>query len=580
MADPRRHDQRHASGLVVGSVMQAPYGPQTPNRRPAIVGVAVVLVLVAAAVAIATIPSPTPGPNEASGSAPSNGVSGVSPSRGPSVSGTSTGSVTILGSKAASLDPAVQSDAGSAQVVAQLFETLTAIDAAGHIQPALAQSWTTSSDGRSMTFELRPDLRFSDGSALTAPDVVASWMRVLDPSHPSQLASLLDDVVGARAYQEGSGAKSAVGLSAPSQGQVAVEFLHPASDFPAIVSSPTLAVVPSSIDQNPSVLRPGSFVGSGGYVVSAVSDTETTMTANPYYWAGPPPIKTIHLLNSIGGKSPVSEFENGNLDYTPISVYDASWIAYDKTLGPDLRIEPSPTVEYYGFDASKAPFSNVHVRRAFQLGIDWERLVQLEADPLTQPATGMVPPSVPGAGNTDFGPVFDLTRARAELAAAGYAGGAGFPKVTLVTPGGSLDEAIVKQVHDNLGIDLGYMALDWTTYNDRLLTDPPAFWWMGWVADYPGANDFLGLLLGTGKTNNFGRWSSSDFDMAIDQALAATDAQAAQQAYDRAQAVILDQAPVIPVDYSSGYSLSNPKLLGALPNGVGMVRYAGLAWAD
>jgi oligopeptide transport system substrate-binding protein len=565
-----------------------PYPPQRTSRRPAIVGAAVVIVLIAAIVAIATIPNPTPGPNGASGSAPS---SGPSESRGPSVSGISSGSVTILGAQAVSFDPAAQWDAGSAEVVAQLFETLTSIDTAGHIQPALAQSWTTSNDGRTITFKLRPDLRFSDGSKLAAADVVTSWMRVLNPRQPSQLASLLDDVVGALQYQRGSGSASAVGFSAPSSDEVAVELLHPASDFAAIVSSPTLAVVPPGIDQQPSMLRPGSFVGSGGYVVSVVSSTETTMTANPYYWAGPPPIKTIHLLNTLGGKSPVSEFENGNLDYTPISDYDASWIAYDKTLGPDLRAQPAPTVEYYGFDTSKAPFSDVHVRRAFQLGIDWKRLVQLEADPLTQPATGMVPLSVPGASKMDFGPVFDLTRARAELAAAGFPGGAGFPKVTLVyseySPWlgdvGGLSQAIVKQLHDNLGIDLNVEGLDGTTYGERLQNDPPAFWEMGWVADYPGANDFLGLLLGTGKANNFGRWSSTDFDTAIDQALAATDPAVAQQTFDRAQAVILDQAPVIPVAFTPadayGYVLSDPKLLGAQPNGVGMMRYAGLAWA-
>ena len=70
---------------------------------------------------------------------------------------------------------------------------------------------------------------------------------------------------------------------------------------------------------------------------------------------------------------------------------DASWIAYDKTLGPSLRIEPSPSVEFYGFNTSKAPFSDVHVRRAFEMGIDWRRIVALQADPLMVPATGMVP---------------------------------------------------------------------------------------------------------------------------------------------------------------------------------------------
>jgi len=226
---------------------------------------------------------------------------------------------------------------------------------------------------------------------------------------------------------------------------------------------------------------------------------------------------------SIEGKSPVSEFENGDLDYTPISLYDALWIAYDKILGPSLRIEPSPSVEFYGFDTSKAPFSNVHVRRAFQMGIDWRRIVNLLADPLMEPAMGMVPPGVPGHSATDFGPVFNLDTARAELAAAGFPNGVGFPKITLVTGGAALDEAIVRQLHDNLGIDINYEELDWTSYNERLLNDPPAFWEMDWVADYPGANDFLGLLLGTGKTNNFGRWTSGDFDAAIGQALSATD---------------------------------------------------------
>ena len=495
------------------------------------------------------------------------------------LAGTSTGSVTILGASAASLDPAVQSDAGSAQVVSQLFESLTAIDTSGYVQPALADGWQISDGGKRIVFYLRLGLTFSDGSPLRAADVVSSWMRVLAPSHPSQLASLLDDVVGARAYREGTGSKSAVGIKAPSDQQVAIDLVNPAADFAAIASSPTLAVVPPVIDSSAGILLPHTFIGSGAYVLSGLTDTETTMTANPHYWDGAPPIQTVHLLSSIGGKSPVSEFENGNLDYTPISLYDASWIACDKTLGPSLRIEPSPSVEFYGFDTSKAPFSDVHVRRAFQLGIDWRRIVNLLADPLERPATGMVPPGVPGHSETDFGPKVDLQKARAELAAAGFPNGVGFPKITLVTGGAVLDEAIVRQLHDNLGIDINYEGLDWTSYNERLLNDPPAFWEMDWVADYPGANDFLGLLLGTGKTNNFGRWISSDFDAAIGQALSTSDPAAMQRAFDQAQAIVLDQAPVIPVDNGAGYSLASPKLLGALPNGQGLVRYASLAWA-
>jgi oligopeptide transport system substrate-binding protein len=497
-----------------------------------------------------------------------------------SASGAPRNSITILGASAASLDPAIQSDAGSAQIVSQVFDSLTAIDASGRTQPALAASWTTSNGGKQITFHLRDGLTFSDGSPLTAADVVTSWLRVLAPPVKGQLASLLDDVVGARAYREGSGPQSAVGLKAVNTTDFEVDLASPAGDFAAIASSPSLAVVPPKLDSDPSLLQPGStFVGSGAYVVSALTDTETTLQANTHYWGGTPAIQTIHLLSSIGGKSPVSEFQAGNLDYTPISDFDASWIMYDKTLGPDLRVETSPSVEYYGFDTSKAPFSDVHVRRAFAEWIDWRRIVALLGNPLEVSATGMVPIGVPGHSASDYGPKFDLAAAKTELAAAGFPNGAGFPKITLVTGGAALDTAIVQQLHDNLGIDIGYQTLDWQTYNARLLTDPPAMWQMGWVADYPGANDFLGLLLGTGKTNNFGRWSNPTFDSDVSAALAATDPASMQKSFDAAEGVVADQAPVIPVDNGGGYSLARAGLLGALPNGQGLVRYAGMAWA-
>jgi oligopeptide transport system substrate-binding protein len=112
------------------------------------------------------------------------------------------------------------------------------------------------------------------------------------------------------------------------------------------------------------------------------------------------------------------------------------------------------------------------------------------------------------------------------------------------------------------------------------MSDPPDMWQMGWVADYPGANDFLGILLGSGAPNNFAKWKSPDFDAAISKALAAPDAATAQQSFDAAQAIVKDQVPVIPVDYGAGYSLAAKGLLGAIPNGQGIVRFAGLAWSS
>lgn len=488
--------------------------------------------------------------------------------------------VRIYMGAATSLDPAIQPDAVSAQIVAQIFESLTAVDTNQQVEPALAASWETLDGGRRMVFHLRPNLTFSDGSALTADDVVASWMRVLAMASQGGLASLLDGVVGAEAYANGSGPASAVGLHAPDGNTVQVDLNSPASDFASIASSPTLAVVPPGLKSNASLLKPGSFVGSGAYVLGAITATETTLTANSHYWAGRPAIATIHVVNDIGGQSPVDVFLAGQLDYTPVYAFDATWIAYDRTLGPSLRLVSTASVEYYGFDTTKPPFSDVHVRRAFALGINWRRIVTLLDSPTEMPATSMVPPGIPGRSNTDFVPKFDLAAAKAELSAAGYPNGVGFPKITLVTPGGSVDGAIVAQLHDNLGIDIAHETMDFATYYSRLATTPPAFWEQNWQADYPGAYDFLGLLLGTGKANNYGGWSNSAFDADLAKALSAGDAASMQAGFDEAQAVVQDQVPVIPTDYGAGYWLAAKGLRGAAPNGQGLVRFAGMAWAS
>src|ERR1035437_6561651 len=165
----------------------------------------------------------------------------------PLTSAASRDSATVYGPAAASLDPAVQSDAGSAQVVTQLFESLTSIDSAAQVRPALASSWDATNGGKKIVFHLRAGLKFSDGTDLKASDVVGSWMRILSPTNPSQLASLLDGVTGARAYREGSGPKSAVGIHATNDTDVEVDMDSAASDFPAIVSSPTRAVVPAGL---------------------------------------------------------------------------------------------------------------------------------------------------------------------------------------------------------------------------------------------------------------------------------------------------------------------------------------------
>jgi ABC-type oligopeptide transport system substrate-binding subunit len=484
--------------------------------------------------------------------------------------------VRILMGQAGSLDPAVQGDIGSAAVSAQLFEGLTAFDAQLQVRPALAASWDLLDGGRRIVFHLKPNLTFSDGSPLTGEDVVRSWLRIANPEAPSPLVSLIGDVEGALAYSRGEGDAGSVGLSATGL-DVEVRLVHPATDFVSIVASPTFAVVPAGLDNDPTALLPGGFIGSGAYVLSTITNEKTTLTANEHYWAGPPAIGTVEMVHDIGGRSPVAAFEDGDLDLTNVYAFDATWIAFDEALGPQLRQGNSMSVNYYGFDTTRPPFDDVRVRQAFARAVDWRRLVPLVAGDTAAIATSMVPPGIPGRSDEDFLPPYDPAEARDLLAAAGYPEGRGFPETTFMTFGGGFDAAVVAEVERELGIDLDYETMT-GDYFGRLAIEPPQIWSMGWVADYPGPNDFLGILLGTGSSNNYGRWSSSAFDTAIGDALETADPTEARAAFDRAEMVVRDEVPVIPLTYDTEWTLARNGLLGAHENGMGIVRMAGLAW--
>ncbi len=490
-------------------------------------------------------------------------------------------SVTIVAGEPASIDPAKHGDLGSASYVSQLYETLTAVGPSLGIRPALAESWTVTDEGRLVTFTLRPNLVFSDGSPLRASDVVHSWQRLFLPGDPSPLASLVADMRGARELLTGQSRDvTTLGVRAEDDRTVVVDMVRGGGDLPAIVSGAPFAVVPSSVGDAEIIPHPGTLVGSGGYTLEGVDADAFTLKANPNYWAGKPAIGTVRMLTTLNGGSPVDAFVAGDVDVTGIGYYDAGWIAYDKAIGPSLRSDPSLSVTYYGFETRRPPFDDARVREAFAMAVDWRRLAALDEPGSSVPATSLVPVGIPGTPEGEYLPAFDPAGARALLAEAGYATGADLGPVSFIANGGGYDGGVMAMLEENLGVDVQYAVMEFNTYQARLATDPPDIWSLTWVADYPGPNDFLGVLLGTGSTANEGGWSSQPFDDAIAAATSASDAATATAAYARALAIVRDEAPVVPVTYGTSFSLVRDGLLGASTSGTGILRLAGLAWGS
>lgn len=485
----------------------------------------------------------------------------------------------VVGSAPLSWDPQAAGDAASAATLAQVYEGLTAFDAQSQVQPALARAWSVEDEGRRLVFELRPGVTFSDGSPITAEDVVASWLRLIDPERPSPLASLLSDVVGADQYRLGAGDAADVGLRADGD-RLTVEFRRPASYFIAVTASPSLAVLPEArAAERPGRELPSEMVVSGAYIPVEQTATAIRLEANERYWAGPPALGAIELLTDLEGQSPVALFEAERVDHVSVGSLDASWIRYDAELGPQLRNVDALSVDYYGFDVTEPPFDDRQVRRAFSMAVDWDRLIGL-TESGTDPATSLVPLGVPGRPETDLSPEYDPAAARAALEEAGFPEGRGFPTVTLTSSGSAYDEAVATELGEVLGITIEVELRPFGQYLDLLDGDPPAFWGLSWIADYPHPHDFLGLLLQTGSSSNQGGWSDARFDATVEDAASTDDLSEQAELYAEAERIVQAEAPLIPLAYGERWSLSRDGLLGAGESGVGFLRLAGLAWAD
>lgn len=471
-------------------------------------------------------------------------------------------------------DPAQAGDAGTASVLAQVFEGLTAFDASGGVQPALAQSWSVSDDGRQITFHLRPGLLYSDGSPILAQDVVESWLALLNPAQPSPLATILADVTGAEEYIRGAVGRDAVGLRAIGDATLEVDLARPATYFIAVTASPSLGVVPPSQLGRLSSSPPG--VVSGAYAPETSGPGVIHLSGNANYWAGLPALDEIDLVTDFGGRSGIDMFTNGELDYVDVGSIDEPWVKYDPNLGPQLRSADGLTINYYGFTTTIAPFDDPEVRLAFAEAVDWQNMVTLGG---AVPATSMIPEGIAGRDDVNHQPPFNAEHARARLAAAGYPGGEGLPPITLTTYGVGFEETVAAELEQNLGVTVSIEALDFNGYSDQVENaNKPQIWTLSWIADYPHPHDFLGLLLQTGSTSNTGHWSNADYDALLVQAGATADVDEQALIYGQAQDILAREAPVVPVFYDRSFALSRTGLLGAVESGVGFIRYAGLAW--
>lgn len=472
------------------------------------------------------------------------------------------------------LDPAFIADAADVQLLLQLYAGLTRLDETGEPYPSLASGWDISEDGRTYRFTIRDDLTFSDGTPLTADDVRRSWLRLLDPATAASAPDVLSVIAGAPERVRGDVDEEGVAVEAPNDTTLVVELRHPASYFLDIVATPSTFVVPPEADATDTWQTAEDFVGSGPYVLDGTDGADLVLRANDRYVAGPPPIEEVRWLADIE-TDPASAFNQGDVDLAPVPGWDATWIAYDRELGPRLYAAEPLTISYFGFDTRQPPFDDARVRRAFLLALDRERLVPLAEGSAGQPAGSLVPPAIWPDG---FEPLLeaDADRARELLDEAGYEDRGDLGRI--VVNGSGLDVGpAVATWREELGVEIAVETMAFGDFLDSLDEQPPHVFTVNWIADYASPHAIYGLLLDAGAASNWGGWRDPAF-VELLEAAAAAPADEIGQAYDAVEEHVGEEAPVIPWSYGETWWLVADGLRGLGNLTVGLLDFGRVSW--
>ena len=486
------------------------------------------------------------------------------------------GPLRYLSGQPGTLDPAFIADQSDVQLLLQLYAGLTRLDERGRPYPSLASGWVVSDDELSVTFTLRDDLRFSDGSPLTAADVRRSWLRLLDPEVGALAPDVLSVIEGATERRAGGASEDEVGIEAPADDTLVVHLRHPAGYFPAVVATPTTFVVPRKADASPNWQSVDGFIGSGPYVVDAIDGTDLVLRANKEYVAGPPPIDEVRFVGDLD-TDPVTAFAGGALDLVGIGSYDAGWIAYDRELGRSLHRGAASTIQFFGFDTTAPPFDDVRVRRAFLLALDRERLVALSQGTAATPASSIVPPAVqPPDWPVEF--EHDAAEAARLLDEAGYQDRADLGTITVNGTGLDVGPTVATW-RDVLGVDVAIENMDFGDYLAQLDEGVAApIYTINWIIDYPSPQALYGLLLAPGAGSNYGRWADDEFASLLDAAASESDPAAQAAAYAAVDARVDEEAPVIPWSYGETWWLARDGLNGLGDLTLGLIDFGRVSW--
>lgn len=482
------------------------------------------------------------------------------------------------GAEPADLDPHLATILTDQVIINALFEGLTVLDEANATPlPGAAAQWSVSSDGLTWTFQLRPNLAWSNGDPLTAADFVAAWRRVINPALASENASYLFALKNAEACNAGKQPLSALGVSAPDAGTLVLTLEQPTPYLPALVAMPawfpvnpkTLATFGAMEKRGTAWTRPGNLVSNGAFTLAAWQpNARLELTRNPRHReATTNRIERVVFFPIENPDVEEREFRAGQLHVTwnlPVTKL-ARW---HKENPAQLRADPILQSNFLRFNTTRGPLKDERVRRALSLAIDRDQLARSVLQGSRAPARALTPPNT-----GEYQPIAavptDLATARQLLAAAGFPDGRGLPILELqcrndeIMP--RLAEALQAIWQRDLGVRTSITQLEQKTWIQNQQSLNYTVTTASWTADFPDPVTFLGLF-SSGSAYNWTGWSDDSYDRLIREAAGHIAPAARSELFQRAEARLLESAPIAPLYFGAQTYLIDPAVKGWTPS--------------
>jgi oligopeptide transport system substrate-binding protein len=287
---------------------------------------------------------------------------------------------------------------------------------------------------------------------------------------------------------------------------------------------------------------------------------------NETYWdAEHVKLNSIDILPVESMATELNLYMTGQVDWIPKVPATVVPLAKQRS---DFHPTPEMTIYFYRINCTTGPLKDPRVRKALALAVNKKEVVEGVTRGGEIPALSMVPLGLPGYEPAQGEP-YNPELARKLLAEAGFPGGQGLPKVEILynteEAHQSVAELIQAQWKENLGIDAGLQNMEWNAYLAAQQKLQYQVSRSGWIGDYLDPNTFLDMWT-TDNPNNQTGWSNKEYDKLIAEAATESVPAKRMQILKQAEAILLEELPIIPIYYRISTNMVRPYVKGWYPN--------------